>query len=60
MTDAQLYTALAVPALFNGALVWWFALYMNTRFDAAGRRLDAIEMRLDRIEKKLDGVWGIK
>lgn len=60
MTDTQLYLAVALPILANGALIAMLLGLMNAKFDAVNHRFD--DMRdLSRVElHRVEEVLGAR
>ena len=47
MTNQQLYLAIGIPLLFNGALIGLLVGLMNAKFGGVNARFDAIDKRFD-------------
>lgn len=47
MTNQQLYFAIGLPVLFNGALLALAVMLFSARFTAIDRRFDAVDRRFD-------------
>lgn len=58
VSNQQLYLAVGIPLLFNATLIGVLIVYINTKFQAVGKRFDDMRdlwrAELHRVEEVLD------